>query len=59
MFGRRNSTTSPSEVATRSAQVVGRTIAGDRGGRAANKVTDALGLGRIEACNDPKCSDCN
>ncbi|MFE7518386.1 hypothetical protein [Streptomyces halstedii] len=58
MFGRKSST-SPAEVVTRSAQVVGRTVAGDRGGKAANKVTGALGLGRIEACNDPKCTDCN
>lgn len=55
----RKSTTSTSEVVTRSAQAVGRTVAGDRGGRAANKVTGALGLGRIETCADPKCTDCN
>ncbi|MFE5958919.1 hypothetical protein [Streptomyces rubiginosohelvolus] len=58
MFGRKNST-SAAEVATRSAQAVGRTVAGDRGGKVANKVTGALGLGRIEQCADPKCSDCN
>lgn len=58
MFGRKSST-SASEVATRSAQAVGRTVAGDRGGKAANKITGALGLGRIEACSDPKCSCCN
>lgn len=58
MFGRKSST-SAREVATRSAQAVGRTVAGDRGGKAANKVTNALGLGRIEMCDDPKCRDCN
>ncbi|WP_405548776.1 hypothetical protein [Streptomyces microflavus] len=52
-------TTSAAEVATRSAQAVGRTVAGDRGGEVANTVTGALGLGRIEKCADPKCSDCN
>ncbi|MCX5145118.1 hypothetical protein [Streptomyces sp. NBC_00338] len=58
MFGRKSST-SAAEVATRSAQVVGRTVAGDRGGKVANKVTGALGLGRIEKCADPKCDCCN
>ncbi|MFJ6239777.1 hypothetical protein ACIQH0_37620 [Streptomyces griseus] len=58
MFGRKNST-SAAEVATRSAQVVGRTVAGDRGGKVANKVTGALGLGRVEKCTDPKCDCCN
>ncbi|MFD3999878.1 hypothetical protein [Streptomyces rubiginosohelvolus] len=58
MFGRKNSP-SAAEVATRSAQAVGRTVAGDKGGEVANKVTGALGLGRIEQCADPKCSDCN
>ncbi|MGW6288875.1 hypothetical protein [Streptomyces sp. NPDC055107] len=58
MFGRKNSA-SAAEVATRSAQVVGRTVAGDRGGKVANKVTGALGLGRVEKCSDPKCDCCN
>lgn len=58
MFGRKSSA-SAAEVATRSAQAVGRTVAGDKGGEVANKVTGALGLGRIEQCTDPKCSDCN
>lgn len=58
MFGRKTKT-SASEVVCRSAQVVGRTVAGDRGGKAANKVTNALRLGRIEMCDDPKCRDCN
>lgn len=58
MFGRKNSA-SAAEVATRAAQAAGRTVAGDRGGKVANKVTNALGLGRIEICDDPKCIDCN
>lgn len=58
MFGRKNKS-SAAEVACRSAQVVGRTAAGDRGGKAANKVTNALRLGRIEYCDDPKCTNCN
>lgn len=58
LFSRKNST-SAAEIATRSAQAVGRTVAGDKGGEVANKVTGALGLGRIEQCADPKCSDCN
>ncbi|WP_405848105.1 hypothetical protein [Streptomyces niveus] len=57
MFGRK-SNTSAAEVATRSAQVVGRTVAGDRGSKVANKVTKALGLGHVETCDDPKCKDC-
>ncbi|MEW2070036.1 hypothetical protein [Streptomyces sp. NPDC007346] len=51
--------TSAAEVATRSAQVVGRTVAGDKGGEVANKVTEALGLGRVEKCSDSKCDCCN
>ncbi|WP_329217347.1 hypothetical protein [Streptomyces microflavus] len=58
LLNRRNST-SAAEVATRSAQAVGRTVAGDRGSGVANKVTAVLGLGRIEKCADPQCSDCN
>lgn len=58
MFGRKTKT-SASEVVCRSAQVVGRTVAVDRGGKAANKVTNRLGLGRIETCDDPKCTRCN
>ncbi|MFF7251671.1 hypothetical protein [Streptomyces microflavus] len=33
-------------------------IAGERGGRAANVLTGLLGLGRIELCADPACTDC-
>ncbi|WP_145503168.1 hypothetical protein [Streptomyces sp. CFMR 7] len=59
MFRRKASGVSAAETATRTVQAVGRTVAGERGGRAANKVTSALGLGRIDYCNKPDCPDCN
>ncbi|MEV5619421.1 hypothetical protein [Streptomyces bacillaris] len=59
MFRRKASGVSAAETATRTVQAVGRTVAGERGGKAANKVTSALGLGRIEICDRPDCRDCN
>ncbi|MCX4605468.1 hypothetical protein OG402_33925 [Streptomyces anulatus] len=59
MFRRKTGGVSAAETATRTVQAVGRTVAGERGGKAANRVTSALGLGRIEHCNKPDCPDCN
>ncbi|MGW5677548.1 hypothetical protein ACWEV4_21105 [Streptomyces sp. NPDC003860] len=46
------------ETVTRTIQAAGRTVAGDRGGQVANKVTETLGLGRIDLCDNPTCEDC-
>lgn len=46
------------ETAARTIQAAGRTIAGERGGRVANRITETLGLGRIDICDDPTCADC-
>lgn len=46
------------EVVTRHLHAAGRTIAGEKGGRAANAVTSAVGLGRIDICGNPACPDC-
>ncbi|MEI5032435.1 hypothetical protein RB201_04340 [Streptomyces sp. S1A(2023)] len=59
MFRRKTSGVSAAETAARTVQAAGQKVAGERGGRAANKVTAALGLGRISYCNKPDCPDCN
>ncbi|MEU0354943.1 hypothetical protein [Streptomyces cyaneofuscatus] len=59
MIRRKASGVSPAETAARTIQAAGQKIAGERGGRAANKVAAALGLGRISYCNRPDCPDCN
>ncbi|AWL34177.1 hypothetical protein B9S66_19245 [Streptomyces sp. SM17] len=46
------------EVVTRHLHAAGRTIAGEKGGRAANTITSAVGLGRIDICDHPACTDC-
>ncbi|RZD82512.1 hypothetical protein [Streptomyces albidoflavus] len=46
------------EVVTRHLHAAGRTIAGEKGGRAANTITSAVGLGRIDICGNPACTDC-
>ncbi|KLJ00891.1 hypothetical protein [Streptomyces sp. KE1] len=46
------------EVVTRHLHAAGRTIAGEKGGRAANTITSAVGLGRIDICGNPACPDC-
>ncbi|MEU0278428.1 hypothetical protein [Streptomyces sp. NPDC006195] len=60
MFGRKSSSegASTAETVTRGVQAAGRIVAGDRGSRAANVLTGALGLGRIEICDDPTCANC-
>ncbi|MEU8100767.1 hypothetical protein [Streptomyces rubiginosohelvolus] len=46
------------ERLTRALHAVGLRIAGEPGGRAANVLTSLLGLGRIERCTNPTCTDC-
>ncbi|MFF1547128.1 hypothetical protein [Streptomyces sp. NPDC058291] len=60
MFGRKSNPEAPAgrEVVARRLQQAGLTVAGERGGRAANRVSEALGCGRIDLCNDPNCLDC-
>ena len=54
----RTSNASLAEVVTRPLHAAGRTIAGEKGGRAANAVTSVAGLGRIDICDNPACADC-
>ncbi|WP_405479894.1 hypothetical protein [Streptomyces anulatus] len=56
---RKNSGVSTAETATRAIHAVGQKVAGERGGKAANRVTSALGLGQIEVCGKPDCPNCN
>ncbi|MFW3472871.1 hypothetical protein ACN24M_16325 [Streptomyces microflavus] len=46
------------ERLARTLNAAGLRLAGERGGRAANTVTGLLGLGRIELCTNPSCTDC-
>jgi len=50
--------TDPRELIARRLQQAGRTVAGERGSRAANAVSSAIGCGRIEICDDPNCLNC-
>ncbi|WP_435597084.1 hypothetical protein [Streptomyces anulatus] len=59
MFRRRTGGVSAAETATRTIHAVGQKVAGERGGRAANRVTSALGLGQIKVCGKPDCPNCN
>ncbi|MGW0920124.1 hypothetical protein ACWD3J_14040 [Streptomyces sp. NPDC002755] len=60
MFGRKKNSEAPTgrEAVARRLQQTGLTVAGERGGRAANRVSEALGCGRIDLCSDPTCLDC-
>ncbi|GAA3121932.1 hypothetical protein [Streptomyces echinatus] len=58
---RRNRNDEPMSAQERTArrlQQVGRSLAGERGSRAANRVSQAIGCGRIELCDDPNCPNC-
>ncbi len=60
-MSRRNRTAevmSTRELTARRLQQIGRTVAGERGGRVANRVSEAIGCGRIELCDDPSCPNC-
>jgi hypothetical protein len=46
------------ELTARRIQQIGRNLAGDRGGRIANRVSEAIGCGRIDLCDDPNCPNC-
>ncbi|MEU5978815.1 hypothetical protein [Streptomyces sp. NPDC047315] len=46
------------ERAARRIHAVVVTVGGERSRRAANKVTTALRLGRIDLCDDATCVDC-
>ncbi|WP_406484498.1 hypothetical protein [Streptomyces microflavus] len=46
------------ERLTRTLHAAGLRLAGEHGGRAANVLTGLLGLGRIELCTNPACTDC-
>ncbi|MGC5344548.1 hypothetical protein [Streptomyces sp. DT171] len=46
------------ERLTRTIHAAGLRLAGERGGHAANTLTDVLRLGRIDLCPDPACTDC-
>lgn len=58
MFGRNPDAMDPREHIARRLQQAGRTLAGDTGSRIANRVSEALGCGRIETCNNPTCPNC-
>lgn len=46
------------ELIARRLQQVGWNVAGERGSRIANRVSEAIGCGRIELCDDPACPNC-
>ncbi|MGW6222233.1 hypothetical protein ACWF8U_20385 [Streptomyces olivaceus] len=48
----------PREGIARRLQQIGLTVAGERGSRAANRVSKAIGCGRITLCDAPNCPDC-
>lgn len=50
--------TSRREQVARHLQAAGRQVAGERGSRIANRVSEAIGCGRINICDDPTCEDC-
>lgn len=61
MFGRKSNNsegTSRREQVSRGLQSAGLTVAGERGARAANVVSERIGCGRIDLCDDPSCSGC-
>lgn len=61
MFGRKTNPDAPSarEMTSRRLQQIGLTVAGETGARIANKVSEAIGCGRIEPlCDDPSCFYC-
>lgn len=46
------------EQVARHLQATGRQVAGERGGRIANRISEAIRCGRIDICNNPACEDC-
>lgn len=47
------------EKVARGLQAIGLTVAGETGGKVANKISEAIGCGRIKTCDDPNCPNCN
>lgn len=48
----------PRERVSRRLQQAGHAVARERGGQIANRISEAIGCGRIDLCNDPACPDC-
>jgi hypothetical protein len=46
------------ETVVRTVHRAGTILAGETGGRAANRITDKAGLGRVELCDGPGCPYC-
>ena len=46
------------ERIARRLQQAGRNLAGERGGRIANRISEAIGCGRIGLCDNPDCPNC-
>ncbi|WP_151775783.1 hypothetical protein [Streptomyces abyssomicinicus] len=46
------------ERIARRLQQVGITVGGETGSRIANRISWAIGCGRIELCDDPACPNC-
>jgi len=57
MFGLRIND-SQAERISRRLQATGRRLAGERGGRIANAVSEAIGCGRVTYCDNPTCLNC-
>lgn len=47
-----------SETVARGLHATGKRIAGERGGRVANAIGDAIGVGHVEPCTGPGCQLC-
>lgn len=46
------------ETVSRVLQATGLRVAGERGAKVANRVSEAIGCGRIDVCDNPGCEDC-
>lgn len=59
MFERKSTQgASAPERVSRHLQAAGQRVAGERGGRIANRVSEAIGCGRIDLCDNPDCPNC-
>lgn len=56
--GRAGQEMSGRELVCRRLQQAGRTVAGERGSQLANRVSEAIGCGRIDVCGNPDCEAC-
>lgn len=48
----------PRERVCRRLQQAGNAVARERGSRIANRISEAIGCGSIDPCDDPACPDC-